>query len=778
MIKKIDNIFKLDSKNTSYIIRISKYGHILNDYYGAKIIDDEDFLFSKEKYSTPSGTAVSYTLEDPTYVLDLLSSELSSIGKGDYKEPSLIIDNGQDFILDLIYVDYKINDTFTSLNTLPSMHGKLQELVIYLKDKVLDIYVELHYVIDEENDIIIRNIKVINKQENPIKLHKVMSMQLEMVNKQFEMISLYGGWGFEGQKSKVTLDHNIIINDSKTGNSSNRHNPFFMLKSKDANYNYGDVYSFNLIYSGNHYEMVEHSSFNKVRIQSGINPYGFLYTLKQNEEFETPYAIMTYSNKGINKASQNMHCFINNHILNEKHQDMVAPILINNWEATYMKFKESNLKNIIKNAKELGLEMFVLDDGWFGRRTDDTKGLGDYDVNMKKLHHGLKGIADYSNKKDLKFGLWFEPEMVNENSALYENHPDWVIRCNNRDMSYGRNQLVLDLSRTEVQEYIISSVNNILDSYNIEYVKWDMNRHISDMSSIYFHGGELSHRYMIGLYKVFEGIIKTHPNVFFEGCASGGNRFDLGILCYFDQIWTSDDTDAYERISIQSGYALAYPLKTLSNHVSAAPSHSVLRNTSIDTRFNVAMFGSLGYELDLSYLESVEKKAVKEQVKFYKEHRDLIRSGDFYQLKDIKDDGYALWLVVSKDKKEALLGYYNGLQKMNSSIDEIKLVGLDENIKYCFDVRHQEYNIHMFGGLINQILPFKVNDRGFLVNAIAKYKTMPAENESYELSGSALMSGALKLNQQWMGTGLNDSVRALGDFGSRLYYIKAKEKAE
>ena len=310
----------------------------------AEAINDNMFLL------TPSGTAVSYTLEDPTYVLDLLSSELSSIGKGDYKEPSLIIDNGQDFILDLIYVDYKINDTFTSLNTLPSMHGKLQELVIYLKDKVLDIYVELHYVIDEENDIIIRNIKVINKQENPIKLHKVMSMQLEMVNKQFEMISLYGGWGFEGQKSKVTLDHNIIINDSKTGNSSNRHNPFFMLKSKDANYNYGDVYSFNLIYSGNHYEMVEHSSFNKVRIQSGINPYGFLYTLKQNEEFETPYAIMTYSNKGINKASQNMHCFISNHILNEKHQDMVAPILINNWEATYMKFKESNLKNIIKTS--------------------------------------------------------------------------------------------------------------------------------------------------------------------------------------------------------------------------------------------------------------------------------------------------------------------------------------------------------------------------------------------------------------------------------------------
>jgi alpha-galactosidase len=296
---------------------------------------------------------------------------------------------------------------------------------------------------------------------------------------------------------------------------------------------------------------------------------------------------------------------------------------------------------------------------------------------------------------------------------------------------------------------------------------------MSDVSSQYYHASELPHRYMIGLYRVLKEIILTHPNVFFEGCASGGNRFDLGMFSYFDQIWTSDDTDAYERINIQSGYALAYPLRCLSNHVSAAPSHSALRYTPIDTRFNVAFFGALGYELDLSLLEPAEKRQVIEQIKFYKEHRNLIKDGDFYQLKDIKNDGIALWLVVSKDKKEAILGYYNSLQKMNPSIDEIKLVGLDENLTYKFIVRHQEHNLHMFGGLINHILPFKVNERGFIVNTVCKYKTMPGETEEYTLSGSALLNGALKLNQQWMGTGFNENIRALGDFGSRLYHIKA-----
>ena len=776
MINKYDNIFKLDTKDTSYIIRISDFNNVLNDYFGARISDTLDFNFSKEKYGCMAGTAIYYSKEDVSYVLDMLSSEITSVGKGDFKEPSLVIDNGNDYILDLVYQDYKITSEPKALVTLPSPHSIDEELVLFLKDKYLDIFVELHYLVSYDTNVITRNIIITNKMETPIYLNKAMSMNLEMVGKHFELMSLYGGWGFEGQKAKVLIDHGIYINDSKTGNSSNRHNPFFMLKNIDATYNNGDVYEFNLMYSGNHYEMVEHSSFNKVRIQTGINPHCFKYKLEQNDVFETPYAVMTYSNKGINGASQNMHNYVRKHVCKIEHLDTLSPLLINNWEATYMRFTESNLKHIINNAKDLGLEMFVLDDGWFGRRTDDTKGLGDYDVNKKKLHKGLEGIANFSNKKGLQFGLWFEPEMVNENSQLFEQHPEWAIKSNYRDPSYGRHQLVLDLSQVEVQDYIITNVNNILDNNNITYVKWDMNRHMSDLSSSIYHAGELPHRYMMGLYRVLREIIYTHPNVFFEGCASGGNRFDLGMFAFFDQIWTSDDTDAYERINIQSGYALAYPLKCLSNHVSAAPSHSVLRYTPIDTRFNVAFFGALGYELDLSLLEPVEKRLVKAQIEFYKEHRNLIHDGDFYQLKDIKQDGIALWLVVSKDKKEAILGYYNSLQKMNPSVDEIKLVGLDESLTYKFIVRHQEHNLHMFGGLINQILPFKINERGFIINTVCKYKTMPGEVEEYTLSGAALHAGALKLNQQWMGTGFNENIRALGDFGSRLYHIKAKEE--
>ena len=776
MINKYENIFKIDTKDTSYIIRISEFNHVLNDYYGAKISDTLDFKFSKEKYGCMAGTAVYYSEDDVSYVLDMLSTEITSVGKGDFKEPSLVIDNGHDYILDLVYQDYTINNNPTPLSTLPSPHSIDEELTLCLKDRYLDIFVELHYLVSYEANVIARNIIIKNKMENPIHLNKAMSMNLEMVGKKFELISLYGGWGFEGQKRKVLLDHGMYVFDSKTGNSSNRHNPFFLLKNVDATYTNGDVYEFNLMYSGNHYEMIEHSSFNKVRIQTGINPHCFKYQLAKNEIFETPYAVMTYSNLGINGASQNMHNFVRNHITKKEHLETLSPLLINNWEATYMRFTEGNLKQIINNAKNLGLEMFVLDDGWFGRRTDDTKGLGDYDVNKKKLHKGLEGIADFSNKKGLEFGLWFEPEMVNTDSALYEEHPDWAIKSNYREPSLGRHQLVLDLSKKEVQDYIISNVNYILDNNNITYVKWDMNRHMSDLASDLYHAGELPHRYMIGLYRVLKEIIYTHPKVFFEGCASGGNRFDLGMLAYFDQIWTSDDTDAYERINIQSGYSLAYPLKCLSNHVSAAPSHSVLRYTPIDTRFNVAFFGAMGYELDLSLLESAEKGQVKKQIDFYKEHRKLVHDGDFYQLKDIKEDGIALWLVVSKDKKEAILGYYNSLQKMNPSVDEIKLVGLDETLKYKFIVRHQEHNLHMFGGLINQILPFKINERGFIINTVCKYKTMPGETEEYTLSGQALLAGALKLNQQWMGTGFNENIRALGDFGSRLYHIKAVEE--
>jgi len=777
MIKVIEKVFKLDTKNSTYVFRVSPFGHLFSEYYGDYISDVDNFDFSKEKIVCPAGSSVIYDDEkDGNYTLDQYSLEVATVGKGDYKTPSIIIKTKEGYLLDLIYQGYEIHPNFKPLDNLPSPHGDMEELVISLKDKVLDIVVQLIYIVDEENDVIIRNTRIINHTDEKITIEKVASMQLDMVNHDFEMVSLYGGWGFEAQKAIAKLVPGIYMNDSKTGSSSNRHNPFFMLKEKDASYSYGRCYAFNLMYSGNHFELVELSSFHKVRIQTGINPFCFSSALAPNEEFISPLAVMTYSSKGTNLASIHFHDFIKNRVIRPGSVNKDRPLVINNWEATYMKFTESKLKSIIKQAQKLGLEMFVLDDGWFGRRNDDTKGLGDYNVNKKKLPHGLKGISRYSNKKDLSFGLWFEPEMVNMDSALYEAHPDWVICSSIRPPSKGRHQMVLDLSKREVQEYIISSVNNILDSYPISYVKWDMNRHISDVSTSSYEAGEIYHRYMLGLYHILEKINLMHSDITFEGCSSGGNRFDLGMLAYFDQIWTSDDTDAYERINIQSGYALAYPLRCLSNHVSAYKSHQLLRSINFDTKFNVACFGALGYEMDLSTFTPAEEKAIKAQIAFYKEHRDLIQNGDFYQLKDIKTSPYALWMVVSKDKKEAILAYFNGLQIMNPSIEDICLVGLENDALYSFEVRSQVHDIKEFGGLVNMILPFHVNERGFLINTISKHKTIPGEKESYILSGSALMNGALKLNQQWMGTGFNDQVRALGDFGSRLYYIRQIDK--
>ncbi|MCQ2772206.1 MAG: alpha-galactosidase [Bacilli bacterium] len=774
MIKEFNNVIRLDTKNTTYLIRISAFNHILSEYYGDRLGEEDEFLFSMEKFDIPGGSAVAYDDSKPGYCLDYLSTEISSVGKGDYKDPSLIIDNGKDYVLDLTYKSHEINKTFTKVSGLPNPHGDAEELVIHLSDELLHINVDLHYVVFEDSDVIARRMVLTNRGDTKISINKAMSLQLDMVGKNFELINLYGGWCFEGQKSSNTLDHTLYVNDSKTGASSNRHNPFFALKEKEATGLSGGVYGFNLIYSGNHYESVEHSSFNKVRVMLGVSPYCFKWNLASNEIFETPFAVMTYSSNGVNGMSQNMHNFVREHISPSCHKGNNHPILVNNWEATYMKFKASNLKKIAKTGSKLGLEMFVLDDGWFGRREDDTKGLGDYDVNKKKLPSGLDGLAKSVNKKGMQFGLWFEPEMISVDSKLYEEHPDWAIHVDGRNPSLGRHQLVLDLTRDDVISYIIENVNKTIDDNNVQYVKWDMNRHISDLSSNIYSGGELFHRYILGLYKLYEGIIASHPNVFFEGCSSGGNRFDLGGLAYFDQIWTSDDTDAYERLSIQSGYSLAYPLSTLSNHVAAETSHQALRKIPLETRFNVALFGSLGYELDISTLEPVEKKAVESQIEFSKEHRNLIMDGDFYQLKDVKRDGYSLWLVVSKDKKEAILGYFNGLQRINPSVDEIRLVGLESEAKYTFQVRHQDHNIHLFGGLINQVLPIKVNEKGFLVYEVSKRMTMPGENEEYSLSGKSLMAGALKLKQQWMGTGFNDDVRLLGDFGSRVYHIKAK----
>ncbi len=770
MIKVQNNIFRLDTKNSTYLIRINKYNNVICDYFGASLGDNDSYEFAEEKIQYGEGCSVAYSEDDPNFTLDMVSLEVSSVGRGDYREPSVIIKSQDGYTFDPVYKGYEIRK-YVPNTSLPYLRNadSLDELVIETYDETNGVRVLLKYVIDEENDVIIRNTQIIPTKEE-IHLLKAASMQFELTNQDFTLLSLYGTWGSENNIEETKVSHQIIKIDSKTGDSSNKHNPFFLLKERDASVSYGNVYAFNLMYSGNHEETIEMNAFQKVRIQNGISSFCFDWKLAVGESFETPLSVMTFSDKGLNGSSQNMHHFINDHVCRNKEDK--APIVINNWEVTSFGFNSKKVKSIIRSAAKRGIEMFVLDDGWFSTRDNDHSGLGDYDVNKKKLPKGLNGIAKYCKKKGMSFGLWFEPECVNEDSNLYRAHPDWIIHSERRKPCKGRNQYVLDLTREEVQNYIIENVNNILDNNDISYVKWDYNRHISDVSSAIYDAGEMYHRYMLGLYRVFDEIITKHPDVFFEGCSSGGNRFDLGILNWFDQIWTSDDTDAYERLKIQSGTALGYPLRCISNHVSCSPSGATLRNTPIETRNNVAMFGAYGFELNLKKLYKREKIQVDKSIAFYKEHRLLVRDGDFYQLKTLKDDGYALFLIVSKDKKEAMLGYFQGLNSMTHKTDVIKLTGLDEDKNYEFaSTDKAKINLNDFAAFVPQLVPF-INERGPLFAAVSKRFTLDAEEEKYVLSGKALNNGALKLTGKWVGTGIGDKVRTMPDFSSRLYYIR------
>lgn len=772
-----DNVFYIETNDTSYVLRVDETKHLVNEYYGAKVSHELGILPLQSKWTTGLGSSIIYDEKlNKQESLDIIKSEFSLTGKGDYNSPSIILKNKDGYIFDFLFEKYEIKEIISHLENLPTPHNADQELIIYFLDSRTNITIELHYLVFEETNTIARNVIIQNNSNEDIEILKAASMQLVLNNDDFILTSLYGGWSGECKKEDTIIKHGTLTIDSKTGASSNRYNPFFMIKSKDASFNSGSVYAFNLIYSGNHCETIERTFIDQVRITVGLSSFCFNYCLKKNEKFETPYSVMTFANKGINGVSQNMHAFVNNHVVRGKYMNKERPVLINNWEATDFKFSESKLLKIAKTAKDCGIELFVLDDGWFGERNNDTAGLGDYDVNKKKLHHGLAGFAKKLNKLGLKFGLWFEPEMINEDSELYRKHPEFIVKHPGYFASTGRHQFCLDLTKVDVQEYIIENVCKTLSSANISYVKWDYNRHISDFYMEDGKSGEFFYRYIQGLYHILEKVTKANPDVLFEGCSSGGNRFDLGILSYFQQNWASDNTDAIERNYIQSGLYLGYPLSTIGAHVSACPSHSVLRNTPIDTRFNVAAFGDLGYELDLNHLSKVELKMVKKQISFYKKHRSLFQYGKFYQFSYLDSSNHSEWMVQSKDKSEAIYGYFNLLQKINPEETTIKGINfIDEEI-YKVEVRKQEHLLTEFGSLINMVLPVRVNEKGLLIHEISKHKTMPAENEEYLVSGSMLNNNAIKLKPEWSGTGFDDSIRALEDFGSRLYFISLVKK--
>lgn len=770
-------VFALDTDRTSYIFRVTKFRHLEHVHYGERVRASDAEALSV-KHDIQLGSSVMYDESDDCYCLDNLCLEWSGVGRGDYRQTPIEVKMPDgSFSSDFLYDSHEIVRGCLPMHSLPAAYddeNAAQTLIIRMRERDRAVTLELYYTVFPASNVISRRCVIENNCESDISLRRIMSMSLDMPDRGFLMHSFDGGWIKEAHRHVRPVEYGIYVNSSTTGASSNRHNPGFLLSEKNTGEDFGRAWGFNLVYSGNHCGVAERSNHDLVRIQLGINPHCFDWTVRPGERFEAPEAVMTFSERGFNGLSANFHDFVNNNIVRGIWKNVERPVLINNWEACFFKFDREKLLKLARRAKSIGVELFVLDDGWFGARDSDTAGLGDYDVNLKKLPGGLGEFAGSIEKLGMKFGLWFEPESVNVDSGLYRTHPDWAIKPPTGKPCFGRNQLLLDLTRQEVRDYIVESVGRTLDSARISYVKWDMNRHMSDAySPLLSNQGEFSHRYIMGLYEVLGRIFTPRPHILLESCSSGGNRFDLGMLCYSPQIWASDDTDPIERLDIQGGLSYLYPQSTMGAHVSAAPHQQTLRDTPLSTRFNVAAFGVLGYELELKYMTKAELKELRGQIAFYKKHRKTLQYGRFYRFDEHKANKLH-WQVSSKDGKEHVVGCFQKLCTASEGYDMLSVHGLEPSARYHLVCKRQSLFVKRLGGLVKHVMPVELDPDGFVLRTANKFFTMPDGAEDFTASGAALMSG-VGLNNQFLGTGYNKRLHMLGDFGSALYTIK-KEK--
>ena len=771
MIAVKDNYFLLSTNRTMYVFHYNSAGLLIHDYYGVKI-DICDFKSLEAKTEGGFGSSILYEGKPQQYVGNL-GLEYSSPGIGDYREPLITLFHPEiGFYSNFKYQSHEI--TRDAIKPLPASYGEDNILRIDLYDEILAIKLELYYKVFLDSNIISRYARLINESKKNITINRLFSMQLDFKDDGYIMMTFEGDWAKERHLVEKKLISGIYINDAKSGASSNTRNPLVILKKNNTDELSGPCYGFNLIYSGNHKTTVEVTSLKTMRLLLGINDFAFNHIIPPQEEFITPEAVMTYSNEGLNNLSQNFHSFINNHIVRGLYKNQERPVLLNSWEASYFNFNEKKLLVMAKKAKEAGIELFVLDDGWFGKRNNDKSSLGDWDVNIKKLPDSLSGLSKKINALGLDFGLWVEPEMINEDSDLYRAHPDWAVQFPGHKPGIGRNQLVLDLTNPEVCAYLIAKMTEVFSSCNLKYVKWDYNRNITDIyGKTLTNQGEFFHRYIIGFYRIISVLAERFPHILFEGCASGGNRFDLGMLCFFPQIWTSDNTDYLERIYIQRGTSYGYPLSAIGNHVSDVPNHQTLRVTPLASRFNLACFGNLGYELDLTAQDEKTLAEIKRQITFYRTYRRLFQYGKFYRSKDFIADNHSTYFyVIDENQNNAIVGYFQELVHPALKEDIIYIEGLLDNGRYRFYNQTVRINIKMFGSLINYILPFKIKLNGKIHNLISRLYRPKIEKERYIVYGNALKYAGIRLHQQFMGTGFNSNVRVLGDFGSRLYFIK------
>lgn len=682
------NVFKLDSKDTSYIISIvdeEKFlGHV---YFGKKVID-EDINYLMRINEPPY--VPSKNNRDRVSFYDSFPFEYSTHGIGDFRESSIrVIDKNGHSEVKLEYKSHEIYKGKKELNGLPATFGDENEctsLEITCEDMYLNLQVVLVYTTFENLDVITRSVKVKNLSEDKINLTKVLSTCIDFDDIDYDMISLHGSWARERHVQRKKIGYGKQVVSTIRGESSHQDNPFIALLDSKATDDYGNVYGFNFVYSGNFFAQIEGCQFNTTRVVMGINPEDFNWLLNKDEEFIAPEVVMVYSNEGIGKMTRTFHDLYRNNLIRGEYKDKKRPILINNWEATYFDFNTEKLLSIAKEASKLGIEMLVMDDGWFGKRNADNSSLGDWFVNEDKISGGLNNLVDEVNKLGMEFGIWVEPEMISGDSELFRKHPDWCIKIPGREPALCREQYVLDLSRQEVVDYIYESVKKVLSSANITYVKWDMNRQLTDLGSMNvtpeIHG-ELFHRYMLAVYEMMNRLTTDFPDLLLENCSGGGARFDAGMLYYSPQIWCSDDTDAIERLKIQEGTSMVYPLSAMGAHVSDCPNHTVGRTTPFETRGHVALAGTFGYELDVTRIPEKDREMISSQVEMYHKYNDLVRRGDYYRIENFSENhGFDSWEVVSKDKKEVLVTCVQVLGRPNYHSRRIKLKGLEEDVMY------------------------------------------------------------------------------------------------
>ncbi len=679
--------FHLRTKNTSYVLKVIETGHLSHLYWGRKLrADNLEYFFRRRGF----GSFAADTDNIIGFQLELIPQECPTFGATDLRSPSLEFqyEDGTS-ATDLRYNSHRIYEGKQSLSGLPAVYVESEEeatsLEITLVDSLKNLEVILTYNVFEDFDAITRSLKIVNNSDEKINIERVLSANVDFTTDEFDFIQLSGSWGRERHILRNPLRSGSQAIESRRGASSHAQNPFMALCSKEANEEYGEVYGFSLVYSGNFLANVEVDMYRNARAQIGINPFDFKWLLESKEEFQAPEVVLVYSSKGLNGMSQIYHNLYRKRLCRGIYRDKVRPVLINNWEATYFDFNEVKIKEIAKEASKLGMELFVLDDGWFGNRNDDKSSLGDWFVNEGKLKGGLSKLSKDINNMGLEFGLWFEPEMISPVSKLYEKHPNWCIHIPGRTRSQARSQLILDLSRKEVCDYIIESISKILESANISYVKWDMNRNMTEVGSLGLTSErqrETAHRYILGLYRVMEEITSRFPNVLFESCSGGGGRFDPGILYYMPQTWTSDDTDAIERLKIQFGTSMVYPPISMGCHVSAVPNHQANRTTPLETRGVSAMAGNFGYELDITKLSEEEKEELKEQISLYKEIRETVQFGTLYRLKSPFNSNEVAWMMISEDKNEVVVSYVRQWALVNESFRNLKLTALDKDSEY------------------------------------------------------------------------------------------------